>query len=103
MLEDLSLESFTPHVGDPFSIEVVEGKTVKLTLQEVKPLGSQPAAESESARGRPPFSLLFAGPAKPPLDQRIYRLEHAGLGSLEIFIVPVGLGEGGRLYEAVFN
>ena len=103
MPEDLSLESFTPHVGDTFSFEVEEGETVELTLQEAEPLGSQPAAESAAAAGRRPFSLLFAGPAEPPLEQRIYRLEHAGLGSLEIFIVPVGLGEAGRLYEAVFN
>jgi hypothetical protein len=31
-------------------------------------------------------------------------LEHVALGSLDIFLVPIGVDEyGGLLYEAVFN
>ena len=43
--------------------------------------------------------LLFRGPSLPILPQRIYPLEHAALGRLELFIVPIGPGQ----YEAIFT
>jgi hypothetical protein len=49
--------------------------------------------------GRAPFSLVFRGGPTPPLPQRIHRVEHAELGALEIFLVPVGPDR----YEAVFT
>jgi len=49
------------------------------------------------------FSLFFDGPAVPFLQQRTYVLQHAVLGELEIFLVPVGRTPGGFQYEAVFN
>jgi hypothetical protein len=49
--------------------------------------------------GRVPFSLEFQGGPNPPLPQRIYRVEHDELGSLEIFLVPIAADR----YEAVFT
>ena len=49
------------------------------------------------------FSLYFVGPGDFYLPQSIYRMEHDALGTLEIFIVPVGKEEAGYRYEAVFN
>ena len=37
------------------------------------------------------------------MPQQIVPLEHAALGKLEIFLVPVGLDPEGYRYEAVFN
>ena len=37
------------------------------------------------------------------LPQRIYRMEHNGLGDLSIFVVPVGKNAGGVTYQATFN
>jgi hypothetical protein len=37
------------------------------------------------------------------LPQRIYRLEHAALDPLEIFIVPIGPDAEGMRYQAVFT
>ncbi|MDX6508976.1 MAG: hypothetical protein QOG81_728, partial [Gaiellaceae bacterium] len=37
------------------------------------------------------------------LPQQIYRFDHDELGTLEIFIVPIGTDEGGVRYEAVFT
>ena len=54
--------------------------------------------------GRQPFSLLFvAGPDAPTLSQRLYRLDHASLGALDLFLVPIGPKNGVMQYEAVFN
>lgn len=47
-----------------------------------------------------PFSLLFEGPKELPLEQGIHDLECGCLGTLGIFIVPVGLSANGRLYGA---
>jgi len=37
------------------------------------------------------------------LPQRLYRLEHNGLGELDIFLVPIGKDEQGVSYQATFN
>ena len=48
------------------------------------------------------FSLLFRGPVDPFLSQGTYRLDHAELGALDIFLVPIGPDAEGMRYEAVF-
>ena len=49
--------------------------------------------------GRAPFSLVFERGPSPPLPQRIYRIEHEDVGTLEIFLVPIAIDR----YEAVFT
>jgi hypothetical protein len=51
---------------------------------------------------RQPFSIVFRGPSQPVLAQMTYRIEHAVLGSFDLFIVPIGPDEAGMRYEAVF-
>ena len=97
VLEGLTVESFAPAVGDAFAVHGATPAPLRLELAEARPLGPAPPG------GRAPFSLVFRGPADPVLAQRIYRLEHAGLGTLEIFLVPVGRDAAGTRYEAVFG
>jgi hypothetical protein len=52
---------------------------------------------------REQFSLHLRGPRTPALPQRIYRLEHAQLGALDLFLVPIGRDGSGMTYEAVFT
>jgi hypothetical protein len=52
---------------------------------------------------RTQFSLVFRGGPDPPLQQRIYCLEHEQLGALDLFLVPLGPDAAGQRYEAVFN
>ena len=49
------------------------------------------------------FSIVFreAGPAY--LPQRIYTIEHAALGRLDLFLVPIGPDAVGMRYQAIFN
>lgn len=49
------------------------------------------------------FSLLFRGPLQPQLEQATHLLEHAVLGELAIFLVPVGRDAAGMHYQAIFN
>ena len=93
-LAALTLDTFTPLVGDRFSI--AEPAAVELELAEATGAGDWPG-------GRQPFRLHLRGPREPLLSQSIYRLEHAELGALEIFIVPVDRDAESTTYEAIFT
>jgi len=93
-LADLTLEHFEPLVGSAFQIS--EPAAVELVLAEAASAGEWPG-------GREPFRLHFRGPREPLLPQSIYRLEHAELGALEIFVVPVGRDAESTTYEAIFT
>lgn len=98
MLEELAYSDFFERVGEEFRV-AVEDAAVVLVLSEVTDLTRR---EAPSPR-RSPFSLIFLGPLAPVLPQRIWPLEHGGLGRLEIFLVPIGPDASGMRYEAVFN
>jgi hypothetical protein len=94
--ELLTVDSFLPAVGQPF---VVHAGEERLELELV----AAAAVATQVPDGfRAPFRLEFRGPAAPVLEQRIQRLEHAALGVLEIFLVPVGSDAAATTYEAVF-
>jgi hypothetical protein len=95
-MNELVLETFGPVVGDTFKVGGGDGARADLLLVEATPQDAGPHAP------RPPFSLLFQGPADPFLPQATYRFEHDGLGVLEMFIVPLGRDEHGTTYEAFF-
>ena len=94
-LAAVTLATFEPCVGDTFAIDLPTG-AIDLELAEASSAGEWPG-------GRQPFRLHFRGPRDPLLPQSIYRLEHAGLGALEIFIVPVARDAESTTYEAIFT
>ena len=96
MLDQLTIESFEPHVGTSFWLYDGPNK-VELRLTRVTRV-----MESEAARlKRTPFSLYFS--AAMHLPQQIYRLTHEAFTEpLDIFLVPVGKESNGFIYEAVF-
>lgn len=97
MLDTLTREKFEPLKGQPFQLSLDDGRQLPLELTGVMGTGLKGLASREQ------FSLHFRGPHMPALPQRIYRLEHAQLGTLEIFLVPIGRDGGGMTYEAVFT
>jgi hypothetical protein len=99
MLEDLTLATFTPLVGETFEIDAGAGTLVPLTLIEARAT----AAEGDTRRLREPFTLLFRGPRAPVYAQQIVPLRNATLGALELFLVPLQPTAEGSLYEAVFG
>ncbi len=68
-----------------------------LTLADVRTWGRPYADDS-----RQPFTVHLYGPMEPMLVQSTYHLEHATIGGVEIFLVPLGPDQGQMLYEAVF-
>ncbi len=96
MTENTTREFFAQHISTNFSLASADGESVELELVEAT---DKTPADIEGEQ----FSLVFRGPPQPALTQRIYTLEHPDMGKLELFLVPVGLDESGRLYEAFFN
>ncbi|MQW89753.1 DUF6916 family protein [Sinorhizobium saheli] len=97
-MDVVSLDRFAPCVGEGFDLDMGTG-SLALTLAEASPL---PAHNLSRAR-RSPFSLLFRSGSPIVLPQRIYRLKHARLGSIEVFLVPVARDRSGILYQAIYN
>lgn len=95
-LTDVRHGTFAPRVGEMFRAKLDADVDVELELTETN--------EAKGAN-RPDhaFSITFRGPLERPLAQGTYELEHAVLGSLPIFLVPIAQQEGGFLYEAVFT
>ncbi len=98
MLNEVTQAEFAAFIGDRFQLEIAPGQVVSATLDEVKLL-----RHSQGTERRAPFSLLFRVPSDAALPQRIYALEHARLGRIEIFLVPIGYENGHLLLEAIFN
>ena len=98
MLEKLTSQDFAPYLNEDFSIDFDAAEPLVAKLISVSEVGSpQPRAKRRA------FSLIFLGPLEPLLGQRIYRVTHPKIGALEIFLVPIGHGQGGIEYEAIFN
>jgi hypothetical protein len=91
----LTQADFDPRIGDNFRIATPSG-AVELKLVDVRKLGV-------AIRQAGAFALTFMSPPGPFLPQSIYPLEHPALGTLELFIVPLGPKDGGNCYEAIFT
>jgi hypothetical protein len=97
MLQDLTPGSFEEHLGSRFHIHAGDGRSVEAELYQVA------RHEEHDGPRKQPFSLFLRGPRDIVLPQQIYRVEHERMGTMEIFLVPVGPDEQGMRYEAVFN
>jgi hypothetical protein len=93
MPEMLRKGDFVTLLNDRFSILLGED-ALELELVEFTDRSSE---RTES------FSLIFRGPLERPFPQATYTVQHAGLGSFPLFLVPVAREKDGMRYEAVFN
>jgi hypothetical protein len=100
MLDQLTVESFEPHVGSSFWVVFDNGHKVELRLERVGRV-----MESEAARlQRVAFSLYFLGPRSFRLPQHTYNIQHDSFPEPQgIFLVPVAEEPRGFVYEAVFT
>ena len=98
MPEDLTCTHFAGCIHEHFRI-YVDNTNIDVELVQADVFG----AHVDGPGRREPFSLIFRGPMQPVLPQRIYQIEHAELGALEIFLVPIGPDQHSMLYQAVFN
>lgn len=79
------LAEFEPHLGSLFVAAATESQpTVRFTLAKAEALKKTGGFAGEQ------FSLRFDAPPGHRIESRIYQLSHPVLGSLELFISPVG-------------
>jgi len=104
MLADLTISDFVGHVNDSFRIALGTEELLELQLIEARTIGESRRPAAPGLREQP-FSLIFKSPRDRLLAQRIYPIEHPALGTLEIFLVPLGPAADatGLHYQAVFN
>jgi hypothetical protein len=95
-LSSLEHSHFEPLLGSKFHLHSAAG-TAELKLVEIRPLGREVPGSRRS------FSLLFELPEKTRIEQGTYRFEHAALGMLELFTVPVVSSAPGLFAEVIFN
>jgi hypothetical protein len=102
-LDSLTAAAFAQHLKSVFRLQT-GGEPLPLELVEVQraSYADDPAAVGPAGR-REPFNLLFRGPRSPYVRQGTHRLEHDEIGTLEIFLVPVGPDAAGMRYEAIFT
>lgn len=95
-LAKVRCEQFAVCLNQDFEI-VFSGGTLAVKLSEARPLGSRPESIRE------PFALTFLCPRPLRLPQGIYKMRHAQLGEMEIFLVQLALDQTSSAFEAVFN
>lgn len=94
----MALGHFAPHVGETFDLALGDS-AVPLTLVEASPL----PVNVYPGMLRAPFLLLFRSGSAVVLPQRVYLVQNAALGRLDLFLVPLARDRAGIVYQAVFN
>lgn len=104
MLDKLTIDLFTPVIGQKFKVTIPDGTQVDFILEDAEELPVGRRRRNAPELRRKPFSLFFTGPG-PLLPQAMYPMQHEVLGDepAHIFIVPLAEVDGGYEYEAVFT
>lgn len=101
-LSKLAQGDFATRIGETFEVSAgEENPAMTLAVAETRALLDSVEFEEEERR---PWSVIFRGPGEPLLEQRIYELQHPEMGTLPLFLVPLGPSKDESfLYEAVFT
>jgi len=99
MAANLTEKEFSKHLNTKFRVELNGENSVDLELIEVKGYMSKHIEQTGMER----FSVYFQGPPETFLPQKLYAFRHAGMGSFEMFLVPIAKNDRGFSYESVFN
>jgi hypothetical protein len=97
-LDALTDADFTPRLGEAFRIQLPNGELLETVLDAVHT--HKYAPPTTKRRG---FSLTFRSARPGHLPQATYAVTHDEMGTMDLFLVPVGPKDGGMCYEAVFN
>jgi hypothetical protein len=100
-LDWLTHDDFSGRIGESFEVTVDDTAPLGLVLAESS-LGTELGGPGPEGQERSQFSLTFRGPATPFLPQGTYELDHAELGALSLFLVPLGPEGDEMRYEAAF-
>ena len=97
-IDEVTREAFEPYLDGTFRVSAGKDLAFDAQLIEVSPVG-----ETRGPTGRQAFSVVLRGPENDAPEQAIYQVAHEELGSIELFLVPIGPDDKGMKYEAVFT
>jgi hypothetical protein len=93
-LANYTKATFVSYLNSVFELQTTSG-SVAVTLLQVEDMEAPPNGEC--------FSLLFRGGSE-ALPQNTYTVEHAALGTFQLFLVPTGAdSNGAQGYLATIN
>ena len=98
----LTFDQFSGRVGEVFDVSVDGGPTIRTELVEAVESG-EPGGTGP--QGQPRLPVLAGLPRAGGADAAAgapTRVDHADLGELEMFLVPIGPDADGMRYQAVF-
>jgi hypothetical protein len=87
---------FASHLGEVFHVHAGRGGRISARLVEIGDVLG--ALDDEQS-----FSLILHGRQARGLPQGTYRIWGAGMGSMDLFVVPIGSRRGGQDYQVIFN
>ena len=94
-----TVNDFTDLVGEKFRLQSEDGTSIHAKLIET----NSPQTRRALRFRREHFSIVLDVPEGLELVQGQYRLSHAQIGSMALFMVPVDLPAKHRRLEAVFS
>jgi uncharacterized protein DUF6916 len=100
-LKDITLRDFSGYVGEKFHIGTDGQMPVEAELVSTEGLGFN--GRNPAPEDRESFRLIFRAPKTWRSGQGIYSVTRPGLGTLDIFLVPIGPDDAGMRLEAIFN
>jgi|SRR4051794_40405037 hypothetical protein len=95
MSEQLNIEDFSKHLNTKFKVYRTDDEIFEAELVGVYDLRNDHVLQT--------FSVEFLLPREFGVEQKIYKIEHPELGTIELFMVPVEQNESGIRFEAIFN
>jgi hypothetical protein len=98
MEKELTFDDFSGKIGQTFTLAEDGVPEIPLSLEECELLRARYVPPS----GRLPFSLVFVCTLQ-ALPQRLFQLKNDAMGTITLFLVPIGKDERGFLHQAVFN
>jgi len=96
-LAAVTCQEFAACLNQDFQIVFADG-VLPVKLVEAKPWGPD-----QPPHVRQPFSLTFVLRRPLKLPQGTYKMRHAQLGEMEIFLVQIAADQTSSTFEAVFN
>jgi hypothetical protein len=99
MPDSLTHNDFQGRTGDTFTAKGQDGQELALEMTDVEV--PDPGPDGHPDGHRSPFWVEFVGAEH--LPQQTFSVEHAELGTFDLFLVPLGPSDKGMRYEAVFG
>ena len=99
----LTCEDFMPHLNSKFYLEYTSQTIITSSVQKAEVELVEVDVLNYPDYNREAFVLLFAQPLdKTILPQSTYRITHAVLPAMDIFLVPKAPNNNQNIYEAIF-